>query len=203
MRGEEDDSASDDAEGSDDGLSSRKRKKGKAGKSARRAEGDDLGDDFDFEGDEVRGFGLGGGLAVEDAAEDAEVEESDEGDLEDEVNSEDDDEEEEEGESDVGSEMDENEMLADLLHGDEASAEEDEAEALVKPARKGKGKQVATSRKELPFTFPCPATHEELLELLDGTDEQDLPVVIERIRTLYHPSLAEGNKQKLAVRIPK
>lgn len=54
--------------------------------------------------------------------------------------------------------------------------------------------------KELPFTFPCPETHDELLEIVASVSDKEIPVVLNRIRTLHHPSLAEVNKLKLQVR---
>jgi nucleolar protein 14 len=49
----------------------------------------------------------------------------------------------------------------------------------------------------LAYTYPCPQTHKELLSTLKGTRLSDLPIVVQRIRALYHPRLAEGNKEKL------
>ncbi|KAH0565726.1 hypothetical protein GP486_000890 [Trichoglossum hirsutum] len=49
----------------------------------------------------------------------------------------------------------------------------------------------------LPYTFPCPQTHEELLETVKNVAPKDLPTVIKRIRTLYHSKLHKGNKEKL------
>lgn len=51
--------------------------------------------------------------------------------------------------------------------------------------------------RELPFTFPCPKTHEEFLSIIDDMKDIDVPVVIQRIRTLYHTSLGPDNKFKL------
>ena len=54
----------------------------------------------------------------------------------------------------------------------------------------------------LAFTFPCPQTHEEFLEIVKDTSIEDLPTVVQRIRVLYHPKLDAENKHKLAVRNP-
>ena len=48
------------------------------------------------------------------------------------------------------------------------------------------------------FTYPCPATHHEFLAILNGIPVEELPTVIHRIRALYSPKLAEGNKEKLS-----
>lgn len=72
-----------------------------------------------------------------------------------------------------------------------------ETEALVAPTKSTK----AASGAELPFTFPCPSTHGEFVRLLTSSNikEEDTPLVVKRIRTLYHPGLAVGNKEKLQV----
>lgn len=51
--------------------------------------------------------------------------------------------------------------------------------------------------KNLAYTFPCPQTHEELLEVLKDIKANDVPTVVQRIRALYHKGLAEGNQDKL------
>jgi nucleolar protein 14 len=53
------------------------------------------------------------------------------------------------------------------------------------------------SDRELAFTFPCPQTREELLEIMESANVDDLPTIVQRIRALYHPKLAGGNKAKL------
>lgn len=225
MRGQADssDSSDDDDEDGDDerGGGRKKRKdKGKAG-SRRLPQGDDLGDDFDFEGDEVSGFGLGDGLKVAGAeagsedesegedGEDAEMQEGSE-----DGESDEDDDDEADDEEDTGSEKEENEMLADLMfdEGSDVSGDEDEAgpsssaqvaNSLISTKAKkedsNKSKPAKAKASKLPYTFPCPADHAEFLDLLEGTSDDDMPIIIQRIRTLHHPSLAEGNKQKLAV----
>ncbi|KAH8834361.1 nucleolar protein 14 [Flagelloscypha sp. PMI_526] len=53
------------------------------------------------------------------------------------------------------------------------------------------------SGQPLPFTFPCPSTHAQLLSILKNVSDEDVPTVIKRIRALYHTSLGAGNKVKL------
>ena len=48
------------------------------------------------------------------------------------------------------------------------------------------------------FTYDCPNTHKQLLEIMKHANMEDLPTIIQRIRASYHPKLAEGNKTKLA-----
>lgn len=49
----------------------------------------------------------------------------------------------------------------------------------------------------LAYKFLCPESHEELLEVTKGIDVRDLPIVVQRIRALYHPKLSSENKAKL------
>ena len=51
----------------------------------------------------------------------------------------------------------------------------------------------------LAFTYTCPENHGELLEITKSGRIEDLPVVIQRIRSLYHPKLASGNNAKLGI----
>jgi nucleolar protein 14 len=49
----------------------------------------------------------------------------------------------------------------------------------------------------LAFTYPCPQTRDQLLAITESADINDLPTIVQRIRALYHPKLAAGNKAKL------
>lgn len=149
--------------------------KGK-GKGKRKRGADDLEDDFYDEDAELGG--LGAGLEGGDTLE-AEQEE-DEG-------------QDDEGES-SGGEEDEEEGSAD-----DSEEEQGEHENLVSVASSAKGESKARqlSSVELPFTFPCPSTHEEFLKIVDGVADADVPTIVQRIRTLYHTSLAPENKFKL------
>lgn len=178
MRGEEDDS---DEEDEDGGRKGRKRQRG----------GDDLDDDFVDEEGEYGGL-LGAGLGEQSADE-----EEDEGESEEEGEEEEDGEssEEEEGEDD-GEEA----TFSDMpdSEAEDAGEEGDEEELVkVKKSRKSKKTSASSGKKELPYTFPCPETHDEFLEIVEDIDDADVPTVVKRIRTLHHPSLAEDNKFKL------
>ncbi|KAI0638448.1 nucleolar protein 14 [Trametes polyzona] len=176
MRGEETDSE-------DEGKGKRKQ--------ARQRGGDDLEDDFyDEDAQAALGAGLGDDVAMGSSDEEEEGEGS--GDEED---------SDEESEEDGSDEDEEEGSVAHAFESaEEDSGEEDgeegESEALVQSSRKrrAKGKAVA---KELPYTFPCPETHDEFLEIVEDIDEKDIPTVVKRIRALHHPSLAENNKFKL------
>lgn len=78
---------------------------------------------------------------------------------------------------------------------------DDKHEDLVTLASlpKGKSKGKNGVKHELPFTFPCPGSHEEFLQIIKDLDDEDVPTVVQRIRTLYHTSLGADNKFKLQV----
>ncbi|KAI0722728.1 Nop14-like protein [Earliella scabrosa] len=179
MRGEE-------SESEDEGPKGKK-------KQARPRGGDDLEDDFYEEGAfEGLGAGLGEDVAMEESAE--EEDEDDDGDEED------DEEEGSEEEDESGDDDEDGSIAEEFESASEESGEEDgeagESEALVETSRKRRTKPTA-AKKELPYTFPCPETHDEFLEIIEDVDDKDIPTVVKRIRALHHPSLAEENKHKL------
>ncbi|KAI5289548.1 nucleolar complex protein 14 [Ascosphaera aggregata] len=51
---------------------------------------------------------------------------------------------------------------------------------------------------KLAYTYPCPETEEQFIEITKEVDLMDLPIVVQRIRALYHPRLHPDNKTKLA-----
>jgi nucleolar protein 14 len=58
------------------------------------------------------------------------------------------------------------------------------------------GADAASSK--LAFTYPCPRSHEELLQVFKDVASDDVPTVVQRIRALYHAGLHSDNKNKLA-----
>ncbi|KAI0832695.1 Nop14-like protein [Trametes gibbosa] len=176
MRGEESDSE-------DEQRGKRKQKRSRGG--------DDLEDDFyDEDSQPALGAGLGDSVAmssIED--EDDEGEGSEDEEVSEEVS------EDAEDDSDQDGSFAEEFKSAEEDSGEE-DGEDGESEVLVQSSRKrkAKGKFVA---KELPYTFPCPETHDEFLEIVEDVEEKDIPVILKRIRALYHPSLGDGNKFKL------
>ncbi|EJU06534.1 Nop14-like protein [Dacryopinax primogenitus] len=176
MRGEEDDGS--DEEG---------HKKAKR----RVAQADDLDDGLDL-GENSLGldYGLGEGLGQEDE-HDSESEED-----EDEDEDEDDEEQSEEDESAFESDLEGNDSPEDLGVGET----KEQAELSARPAKKTN--PIKSTSKELPFIFPCPETHEEFLEIVDGLDGSQIPVVVHRIRVRYHPSLGVDYKEKLHAFLP-
>lgn len=177
MFGEDDwDSDEDDSKGNG---------RGKGKKRERKKGADDLDDDFH----EEDWAGLSTGLsakAPDDVEEPSTSEEDEEGD-------------EDEESDEEKSEVDGDEGKVDDGSDEDSEAEEGEQTELstVKP-KKPASKTGKT--RELPFTFSCPETHEEFLEIVNDVEDSDVPTVVKRIRALYHPSLAPENKLKLQVR---
>jgi nucleolar protein 14 len=148
----------------------------------RKKGADDLDDDFELEGDQDWG-GVGPGLGDIDLDQNSEASGSMSG-----SGDEDEDGEDEEDEEDEES-YDDDSDAESVVSGDQVD--------LVPTQSKPKGKK--TKSRELPFTFPCPSTHDEFLQIVDGVQDSDIPVVVQRIRTLYHTSLSPDNKFKLQV----
>lgn len=163
--------------GSEDGGTSRKKRQHGA---------DDLDDDFfDDEGNEWNGLGVGLGTSTGKVSEKGSDQETE------------DQSDEEDGES--GGESEEDHEQYDLYDEEEdgSQSEGGEQEKLTTKPRLGVS---SSATKELPYTFPAPEDHEEFLEIIDGVEDEDVPVIVKRIRTLYHTSLAPDNKLKLQVR---
>jgi nucleolar protein 14 len=180
-----------------DGLPDYDSEEENAARRAKRAKtrgGDDLEDDFDNEDEELGA--LGRGLAEEGAA--AEDEEDEEEGSEDDGDEEDDEDPDEEDASDEEGSRDED-ADSQFDFGEDADDPEAEAgdqEELV-ASKPGRRKALVRAPKELPFTFPCPQTHDEFLEIVEDVADSDVAIVVQRIRALHHPSLAEDNQFKL------
>lgn len=50
----------------------------------------------------------------------------------------------------------------------------------------------------LSYTYPCPRSHTELLEVVKDVPGDSLPTIVQRIRALHHPSLSVSNKESMA-----
>ncbi|KAJ1033240.1 hypothetical protein NDA13_001237 [Ustilago tritici] len=217
MRGDSDDEDEEEEE-EEGGRRKRKKDTGPSSGTKRAAQADDLDDDFELDGmtaGEV--YGLGASLAESGAVDEDDDEEQDEDGEE-----EQDEDKEEGGEGSEGGEdeeEDDEDDFANLADADDAiqigedqeSEQEGDHEALTGSSSKAgssskggkadasKAKSTPVTETKLPFTFPCPATHDELLSLLEAhsIEPKHIPTVIKRIRTLHHPSLAEDNKYRL------
>ncbi|KIK96407.1 hypothetical protein PAXRUDRAFT_825971 [Paxillus rubicundulus Ve08.2h10] len=154
------------------------------GRKRKRARGgDDLDDDF-MEDEPLGGLGPGLGAEVDSEAsfenngEGSGSSHSDEG------------ESEEGGEDDI--------MGDDGSSNGEASDEEEGEFTEITTERKTvRPSKVSEPPQELPYTFPTPETHDEFLEIIKDIRDDDVPTVVQRIRTLYHKSLAPENNFKL------
>ncbi|KAL1975272.1 hypothetical protein VTN31DRAFT_3664 [Thermomyces dupontii] len=49
----------------------------------------------------------------------------------------------------------------------------------------------------LAYTYPCPESHKDFVKILKGVSNDDVHVVVQRIRALHHPRLHPDNKAKL------
>ncbi|XP_071170324.1 nucleolar protein 14-like isoform X2 [Mytilus edulis] len=101
----------------------------------------------------------------------------------------------EEEQSEDGDDSDDS--YGDLESEDQGSDVEEEDKQKPTLDLKKKKKVMEEARKELPYTFKAPENYEDLLELLQTQTESDQLIIIDRIIKCHHPSLAEGNKQKL------
>ncbi|KAG9046707.1 nucleolar complex protein 14 [Tulasnella sp. UAMH 9824] len=174
-------------------------------KRKRAPQADDLDDDFAPEDDEpFLGEGLGADLDKSSAQSEDESENEDadgafsgvpgamgSGDEDDE----DEQTSEEEGDDSLRGDLSESEPET-ALSGDEDALVQSNKIRVTSGSSKGRKKP---PKKELPYTFACPENHDDFLDIVAGIDDEDIPTVVQRIRTLYHPSLAEGNKAKLEV----
>ena len=149
---------------------------------------DDLDDDFQ-EDEEFGGLGTGlGGEVKSDVG--AVIHDRFDGSGEDDDDDDDSDEAGEDGSEDSHAQDDSDEN---------SEAEEGDHSDLTSRRKLSKAPSNRKESKELPFTFPCPETHEEFLKIVEEVEDNDVPTVIKRIRALYHSSLAPENKFKLQV----
>lgn len=181
--------------------------RGKRRKTDARRQGDDLDDDFvdDEEDEDLLGPGLtrehleqqgkAARIAAEDGGEDEDEDEDDDDDDGDDPDSQDDDQSEDEDDDEEDGTPD----LEDL--DDEAPelvpADDDEIDLV----RRSKPTSASSKKKttEIPYTFICPETVEQFEDIMEPLDDAALPTVVQRIRAIHHPSLAQGNKEKLQV----
>lgn len=90
--------------------------------------------------------------------------------------------------------------------GEEQGPEEDEEDEFVQDVLGDNEKTGANSVKlgepgatsRVAYTFPCPRSHEELLEVAKEIKPEELPTVVQRVRALHHPSLSADNKEAMA-----
>ncbi|VFV41719.1 Hypothetical predicted protein [Lynx pardinus] len=104
------------------------------------------------------------------------------------------DEEQDEGPSEDSEESSGPDGHSDL-ESDVESEEDRETQQAAGRRLKSDGHKAREA--ELPSTFAAPESYEELKSLLSGKSMEEQLLVVERIKTCNHPSLAVGNKAKL------
>jgi nucleolar protein 14 len=109
--------------------------------------------------------------------------------------------------TDSEADMSDDESNAGSAIDDTMAMDEEDAEFLkhVMPERKEQPKAVngvltlaVEPSSKLAFTYKCPRSHEELLNVFKDVAPTDTSTVIQRIRALYHAGLHSDNKHKLA-----
>lgn len=160
----------------------------------------DLHGDEDLEPNEEDTFGLGAGLVGQNRGQQLGVEDEDEFVIEDNLVASGSDGEfsennsvnESENESNDDEDDDDAEFVQGLLSKDDAGRD-----GLVSSTTR-EGKSITNNvGSTLAYTYPCPQSHKELLQITEKIPIDDLPTVVQRIRALYHPKLNSENKAKL------
>jgi nucleolar protein 14 len=169
----------------------------KGSKAAAVAEEEDEDEEMDSDYDDAAEFGLAAKPAPNQSRPDG-VDDEDDFVIDDDLVA-----------TDSEADMSDDEDDSDAAEVDDTMAmDEDEADFLknVLPDRKEQPKAVKgvltigadTASSKLAYTYPCPRSHEELLEVFKKVAHGDISTVIQRIRALYHAGLKEDNKNKLA-----
>ncbi|KXJ95568.1 nucleolar protein 14 [Microdochium bolleyi] len=159
------------------------------------------------ENEEEDDFGLGSGIKTRPTAAELGFDDEDDFLIEDDlvasgseldIDSEEDPEDEsmQDDDSASGSEEedgDDDEFTKGLLNAEETS------NPVFSNRINGTGKSVhATDDAHgIPYTFECPENHKDLCSVTNNIPVEHLPVVVQRIRALYHPKLHAENKAKL------
>lgn len=127
--------------------------------------------------------------------------ESDEESTEDEENSEEESQDEEDdSEASVIGTDDETEASSETEQDSEAENVEFETQSVGSSASdtsKSASKLDDKPEENLPYTFDAPESHADLAKLFCNRDLDQQLIIIDRLRVLYHPSLAVDNKLKL------
>jgi nucleolar protein 14 len=167
-------------------------RKGKGRKG--KADAEDAHDPFDAEDDDE--FGLGGGVKYRPTATELGFDDEDDFLIDDDLVA-------SGSELELESDMD-GEESDDEDAGSESGSDDDEfvkgilTEAVTKdPVFQISSNAKGDDENGIPYTFPCPQTHDEMIQAFEGIDVTKLPVAVQRIRALYHPKLDSKNKERL------
>ncbi|KAL8944168.1 MAG: hypothetical protein Q9216_000592 [Gyalolechia sp. 2 TL-2023] len=142
-------------------------------------------------------FGLGSGLDGRTDRQQLEVEDEDEFIIEDDLVASDSaleasNESSEDGSTGESSDEEDEEFVRGLVTEHDAGRRELDAGGE-------RGLNGNTIPKALPYTYNCPQSHEEFIQITRDVPIGDQPTVVQRIRALHHPKLQAGNKAKLQV----
>lgn len=161
----------------------------------------ELHGDEDLERSQDNPFGLGSGLGVQIEGPVLGVEDEDEFFIEDNLIANESDRElsesgsgEDSGDEAGEDDEDDTEFVDGLLSRDDIGRAGLDGSAIKN------GNPIADAAGSgLAYTYACPQSHEELLRITNNIPLDDLPIVVQRIRTLYHPKLQKDNKAKLGI----
>ena len=155
-------------------------------------EGDDDPEESDV-------YGLGAGIPSQQKSKELDVEDEDDFLIEDELIA-------SGSEVEIADADDASEVSQSLLSEDEdlefvqgLLSKEDARRSDLEITPKQSTTTAISPSANLPYTFPCPQTHAELLAITSASAITDLPVIVQRIRALYQPKLSADNKSKLAI----
>ncbi|RYP06977.1 hypothetical protein DL764_002800 [Monosporascus ibericus] len=153
-----------------------------------------------IENEEDDNFGLGSGIKTRPTAAELGFDDEDDFLIEDDLIAdgsdlepiESDDVSGEDDESDAGEE-DDDEFTKGLLN------EEETSNPVFSQKLKGSTQAMDPQNDAdgLPYTFPCPGSLEEVIQITKNVPFEKIPTVVQRIRALYHPKLDSSNKEKL------
>ncbi|MCJ1291397.1 nucleolar complex protein 14 [Xylographa carneopallida] len=154
--------------------------------------------DQDAEEDDQNPTGLGAGIPVQSTRRELDVEDEDDFVIDDDLVGSGSDVDISDGDSgssaseDTGSSDDERAFVQGLLSKEDLGRDD-----FVPSKASSQPRTVNSITPELAFTYACPQSHEELLQITKDISIQDLPTVVQRIRAIYHPKLNAENKPKL------
>ncbi|KAF5100715.1 hypothetical protein D0Z03_000757 [Geotrichum reessii] len=79
------------------------------------------------------------------------------------------------------------------------SGEEDEEKTEDSIKKKSKVEKDVPGSKGTAYTYECPESVDDLIDIFAKYPAKEYPIIIDRILTLYHPSLDKENKEKNSV----
>lgn len=151
--------------------------------------------------DEEESLGLGAGIPAQGESRQIDVEDEDDFFIEDDLIASGSDAELSEAKNSsaasAGSQSDNEEdmeFVRGLLSRDDAGRE-----GLAHSVVNGGTASADGTTRNLAYTYPCPQTHAEWLQIAEDVPVTSLPTIVQRIRALYHPKLQHDNKAKLGV----